>query len=808
MASPSPTEVSLPVYAAAPLPPGWTEHRAPAGQFYYYHAESGESTYVRPSAPAPAVKEQDPNLIVPSEGATEKKSSTTTTSKKKKEKPKTKEPIPETSWMKVTTTAGNVFYTNVETKASSWTIPEEIKEQVKFYEEAEARKLEEIKMAELEQARLKAEETKRIHEAEQRRMIEAEVQKVRAEVEAEAQLRGLKRKNELSSSIEPTQSTAQSTSNPTSIHPDRQSKIAKLDSATGENDQDEEWQRQIAEEMAQEAAEQSGTTLPPQTNNPPTMAVHKNPPPPAGLTLDELKATFKAMLLEKSIDPMAPWDNELPKFVTDARYLALSSMKERRDIFDEFCKEKIRQQRAAKQAIPKVDPPQAYRSLLIEFVTSTRTLFEDFKNKHKKDPRFRNFGRDDRERERAFKNWLKELGEQKRQQLMKAEEDFQKLLIEKAILTEVDYKSFKERVKDDSRFIAITSNSSKESMWKKWVEGEQSRKKTDPEKEVEQSKASTVISQNGEEKKRKQEASLKAREEEVREMKKKLEKESSQTKNFVGKEEAEREFKSFLVDHVRDHDADWGDVRFQLTRDSRYESMKCLPSHEMKAIFTKHVDSVYSKQINTLEAYFERQVKQPLTATFSIIKENLLDLATEGDDGEEDLTRAKGIDLSSSSSSRTEEEEKLKLKRTIRRLIGGKEGRRKGLESIEEKFNQWKEGKELKARSEFDEMFKESSFIEFWGRMKKAALEDRTKKDVGSSTIQEEGDDEGEEDGGDKDLVDFREMAKSIDLNEIQSVFKNDNRWIVWNHLPEKRDSWIRSYLDQLAVPKQTVYQK
>jgi transcription elongation regulator 1 len=29
----------------------------------------------------------------------------------------------------------------------------------------------------------------------------------------------------------------------------------------------------------------------------------------------------QAMLLEKSIDPMAPWDNELPKFVTDARYL-------------------------------------------------------------------------------------------------------------------------------------------------------------------------------------------------------------------------------------------------------------------------------------------------------------------------------------------------------------------------------------------------------------------------------------------------------------------------------------------------------
>ncbi|KAI7939288.1 hypothetical protein MJO29_014024 [Puccinia striiformis f. sp. tritici] len=57
-----------------------------------------------------------------------------------------------TSWMKVTTTAGNVFYTTVETK---------------------------IRVAEIEQAQLKAEETQRIHKAEQRRMIKLEVQKGR-----------------------------------------------------------------------------------------------------------------------------------------------------------------------------------------------------------------------------------------------------------------------------------------------------------------------------------------------------------------------------------------------------------------------------------------------------------------------------------------------------------------------------------------------------------------------------------------------------------------------------------------------------
>lgn len=38
------------------------------------------------------------------------------------------------------------------------------------------------------------------------------------------------------------------------------------------------------------------------------------------LTSDENKAMFKALLGEKDINPMAPWDMELPKFVADPRY--------------------------------------------------------------------------------------------------------------------------------------------------------------------------------------------------------------------------------------------------------------------------------------------------------------------------------------------------------------------------------------------------------------------------------------------------------------------------------------------------------
>lgn len=47
--------------------------------------------------------------------------------KKKKEKPKDKTPIPGTSWIRVKTSEGNVFFMDKETKRSEWVVPDEIK---------------------------------------------------------------------------------------------------------------------------------------------------------------------------------------------------------------------------------------------------------------------------------------------------------------------------------------------------------------------------------------------------------------------------------------------------------------------------------------------------------------------------------------------------------------------------------------------------------------------------------------------------------------------------------------------------------
>lgn len=98
-------------------------------------------------------------------------------------------------------------------------------------------------------------------------------------------------------------------------------------------------------------------------------------------------------------------------------------MKDRQEVLDEYCRDIGRQRRLGKNAVKssstsgpaveptKVDPEREYKALMREDVTSTRTRWDDFRKKWKKDRRFYSFGRDDREREKAFKTHLKELGE-------------------------------------------------------------------------------------------------------------------------------------------------------------------------------------------------------------------------------------------------------------------------------------------------------------------------------------------------------------------------------------------------------------
>ena len=95
-------------------------------------------------------------------------------------------------------------------------------------------------------------------------------------------------------------------------------------------------------------------------------------------------------------------------------------MSDRQEVFEEYCRDKARELRQAKQQAAASNgkagassrsPEDDYRALLKQEVKSTRMRFDDFRKAWKKDRRFFGFGRDDREREKAFKSWLRELGE-------------------------------------------------------------------------------------------------------------------------------------------------------------------------------------------------------------------------------------------------------------------------------------------------------------------------------------------------------------------------------------------------------------
>ena len=117
--------------------------------------------------------------------------------------------------------------------------------------------------------------------------------------------------------------------------------------------------------------------------------------------------------MEKDVNPLHPWDISLPLFISDPRYVLLPSVSVRREVFDDYCRERARQLREQNVKTQKeaMDPKETFDRLLQDEVKSTRTSWTDFRRTWKKDRRFWGWGRDDRERERRFREYIRDLGE-------------------------------------------------------------------------------------------------------------------------------------------------------------------------------------------------------------------------------------------------------------------------------------------------------------------------------------------------------------------------------------------------------------
>ncbi|KAJ6613474.1 peptide-binding protein [Mycena sp. CBHHK59/15] len=717
-------------FTSSPLPFGWTEHLSPVGLPYFFNVHTKESTYVRPLPP--------PMAQVPA---------------KKKEKPLVKTLIPGTDWLRVKTTEGNIFYSHKVKKESIWHIPDEIKTAVELLEQQE-----------------------------NERGVETSMRDSPVEVEVAREIERIK--------SEVTDAVKRKAEEPVPVDEVIIAKRTKTDTEEvddeSEESEEEGWQQEAAAQLAAEAevekkrAEDEAKRLKDEAEVEiqRLLAAQLNMPKRVDLSIEEAKALFKTLLREKDINPLHPWDSALPEFVSDPRYVLLPSVSARREAFDEYCRERAREIRQAnvKKGKETMSPKEEFEQFLKDEVKSTRTTWSDFRRAWKKDRRFYGWGRDDREREKKFREWIRELGEKKRVAAQQAETNFFILLRGRVVGGEdLVWKDVKRKVSDDPRYDAVGSSSLREELFNTFLKGKASGSTSKVESGPE---GKHIVAEAGatheEQQKRRQERAeqaVKEREEKVRADLGRVEAEIGRSRQLGNQEEGELLFKSMLTDAVRDPKISWEAVVPQLSTDPRFHNSP-LPLNAQINLFHAHIGHLRAKHMSGLYALFNAHAPT-LATTFDSLPVPLL-LAT------------------------------LPVTKLALNAL-----------SLEHEFEKWQRERTTESRKAFDEMLAENSFVDFWGKLRKIGGEGVD----GGVKADELEEDEGEGGGG---KVDMKILAKSVDVIEIEKVLKvwissnlhvsnpylaqNDKRYIMFDHVPDQRERWIKTYLSQLAAPQLSVH--
>ncbi|KAL1747435.1 hypothetical protein HDZ31DRAFT_31825 [Schizophyllum fasciatum] len=683
-----------------PLPPNWSEHTGPGGVKYFYNALTHESTYIRPL----------PALPVPPAA---------------QDRPLAKTRIPGTEWLRVRTAQGRTFYTHAARRASVWGVPDEIRDAVAALDAGGAG--------------ARARDEAEVQDAAKRRAVDEPVGEVLVTKRAKVEEEGGEEEDSESDSDE---------------------------------EEEEEWQREAAAQLAKEAAEeqkrreeeerrvQEATEAEARTKQDAQLKM----PAHVDLSVEEAKALFKTLLREKDVNPLHPWDLSLPLFVNDPRYVLLASVSARRDAFDEYCRERARELRQAQAGRDRAaaSPRDEFDRLLREAVRSTRTSWTDFRRAWKRDRRFYGWGRDEREREKRFRDYLKELGEQKRAAAQKAEADFIALLREKAcIQPDSEWKDIKRTLYDDPRYDAVGSSSLREELFNTFKkanklgaandDGDGARKDGGDAEQVDQAELERR-------KKEKKERAVREREEKVRAERQRTELDIARSRQGLTQEEGETQFKVLLVDAIRDPQTTWESAQPELQKDPRFAASPLPPPTQLR-LFHAHLAHLRARHLAALHALFAAHAPSlaaPAPAPAALAAPAAAPPAA-----------ALGLDA----------------------------------RALADEFARWQRGRAARARAAFDAMLAENAFVEFWGRLGKLGGEGAGAGAGVAADALPEG--EGEFGGG---AVDMKALARGVDVREIVKVIKNDKRYLDFDHVPEEREQWIRDYLANLSAPQLSVH--
>lgn len=128
------------------------------------------------------------------------------------------------------------------------------------------------------------------------------------------------------------------------------------------------------------------------------------------LTEEDSIALFKDLLNDSGVSPYTPWDRivEEGNLVDDSRYTAVTTMKSRKEVWDEWSAEKIQQLREHRAREEKKDPRIPYMAFLQKNATP-KLYWPEFKRKYKKEQEMRDSNLSDRDREKWYREHINRL---------------------------------------------------------------------------------------------------------------------------------------------------------------------------------------------------------------------------------------------------------------------------------------------------------------------------------------------------------------------------------------------------------------
>ncbi|GAV01313.1 hypothetical protein RvY_12047 [Ramazzottius varieornatus] len=571
----------MPPIVARSDPADWTEYPNGSGASSWYNSKLGKTVFEKP--PEVAEYEQRKKLEANASAKTDSKAGEA--KKDAATKPVATKQIPGTPWCVVWTSDKKSFFHNPSTKASVWKKPAELvgMQEVddilaQVPEEVAVALKEEIKTEPAENGQNGAGGTSGVKREGNDAVEGNTAKRLKMEVEDGASR----------SSVE----------------------------SDGEGSQSSRTKENNTTPNAK-AASQRFAAQPKAKTDPAMEAELKAAKERESIPLSERTKRFKELLAERDVSAFSTWEKELHKIVFDSRYLLLTS-KDRRDVFDEYTRERAEQEREEKKK-KMVEIKEAFKNLLNEANLTSKSSFTDFSAKYGKDERYRNIERM-KDREQLFDDFTHELKRREREKRIaeqeKIKDNFMEMLSEvPGINRKSHWSDIKKKLRDDPRYERVESSNQREEIFRDFVKTlpkkrekeekeedgneEEKSKGVDGDEDEEEKEDKDVEDDKGKEEREKQErmeASMRERQRQVQEELSVVAKDRDKEREHHRFDEAVQHYKALLVDLVRTTELTYKEARKILKKDSRYDLAEPLGKHQKEEIYEEHLDMLSAKK--------------------------------------------------------------------------------------------------------------------------------------------------------------------------------------------------------------------